>query len=289
MKFKLGMRNIKSGIAVMLCCILGQYVIENLFFAVVACAISVQGTVKGSVKAGLGRVKGTMLGGFIGYLTVLIKPGDPILCGLGVMAVIYGCTALKSLGLVVSLVTFSAIHLGNIGTIDPAYYAIHRVIDTSMGVVFGVAVNCLFARPDYFENTMNEFIKMEKLSKEFIKLRIINNEHFDIEKYGLAFNKLESVYSKFLDELDFTKNNVNTDQLEESIGVCEQIYFHMKSIELLEKKLYLNKKNYKILKKFYKGEDFDWEIDDTKSPVFNFHLEKIIEKIDQLNSLNNFK
>ncbi|MGL5329675.1 MAG: FUSC family protein [Peptostreptococcaceae bacterium] len=287
MKLKLGMRNIKSGIAVMLCCILGQYIIENLFFAVVACAISVQDTVKGSLKAGLGRVKGTMLGGLIGYLTVLIKPGDPILCGLGVMAVIYGCTALKTPGLVVSLVTFSAIHLGNIDT-APSYYAIHRVIDTSMGVVFGVIVNYLFARPNYFENILGEFTKMEKLSKEFIKLRIINKEHFDIEKYRAEFNKLENVYSKFLDELDFNKNDMNVEELEEAIGICEQIYFHMKSIELLEKKLYLNERNYKKLKKFYKGETVDWEIDNNESPVFNFHLEKIIEKIYQLNAINNF-
>ena len=120
-------------------------------------------------------------------------------------------------------------------------------------------------------------------------MRIINNEHFDISKYRESFNKLECVYSKFLDELDFSKNNVNTDELEEAIGICEQIYFHMKSIELLEEKLYLSKKNYKILKKFYKGEEFNWDIDDNKSPVFNFHLEKIIEKIDKLSYINNFK
>lgn len=218
----------------------------------------------------------------------IVKPEDPILCGLGVMAVIYGCTALNTGGGVVSIVTFSAIYLGNI-TSEPGYYAIHRVIDTSMGVVFGVLVNYLFPRPNYLENTINEFINMEKLSKDFIKLRIINKEHFNIEKYRNAFNKLEGVYSKFLDELDFSKNDINTDQLEESIGICEQIYFHMKSIELLEQKLYLNKSNYKRLKKFYKGEKLDWEVDDNKSPVFNFHLEKIIESIDRISYINNFK
>ena len=288
MKIKLGMRTIKTGIAVMLCCTLGQFVIEKLFFAVAACALSVQDTVRGSLKEGLGRVKGTMLGGIIGYLMAIVKPEDPILCGLGVMAVIYGCTALNTGGGVVSIVTFSAIYLGNI-TSEPGYYAIHRVIDTSMGVVFGVLVNYLFPRPNYLENTINEFINMEKLSKDFIKLRIINKEHFNIEKYRNAFNKLEGVYSKFLDELDFSKNDINTDQLEESIGICEQIYFHMKSIELLEQKLYLNKSNYKRLKKFYKGGKLDWEVDDNKSPVFNFHLEKIIESIDRISYINNFK
>ncbi len=288
MKIKLGMRTIKTGIAVMLCCIFGQFVIQKMFFAVAACALSVQDTVRGSLKEGLGRVRGTMLGGLIGYLMAIIKPEDPILCGIGVMAVIYGCTILNTGGGIVSVVTFSAIYLGNISA-EPGYYAIHRVIDTSMGVIFGVLVNYMFARPDYLKNAVSEFINMEMLSKEFIKLRIINNEHFDISKYRESFNKLECVYSKFLDELDFSKNNVNTDELEEAIGICEQIYFHMKSIELLEEKLYLSKKNYKILKKFYKGEEFNWDIDDNKSPVFNFHLEKIIEKIDKLSYINNFK
>jgi uncharacterized membrane protein YgaE (UPF0421/DUF939 family) len=90
------MRTIKTGIAVSLCCMFGQFIIEKLFFAVAACSLSVQDTVKGSLKEGLGRVRGTMLGGLIGYLMAIVKPEDPILCGIGVMAVIYGCTALKN-------------------------------------------------------------------------------------------------------------------------------------------------------------------------------------------------
>lgn len=287
MKLKLGMRTIKTGIAVSLCCMFGQFIIEKLFFAVAACSLSVQDTVKGSLKEGLGRVRGTMLGGLIGYLMAIVKPEDPILCGIGVMAVIYGCTALKTGGVVVSVVTFSAIYLGNISS-EPGYYAIHRVIDTSVGVVFGVLVNYIFARPNYLKHTVDEFVKMEKLSKDFIKRRIIDKEHFNIDEYRNEFKNLEKVYAKFLDEMDYTKHREeNIEGLENAIGICEQIYFHMRSIELLDKKLYLNKKNYKQLKKFYKEEDLGWEVDDEKSPVFNFHLEKIIEKIDELNSINN--
>ena len=108
-KIKLGMRTIKTGIAVTFCCMLGQFIIEKMFFAVAACALSVQDTVRGTLKEGLGRVKGTILGGLIGYLMCIIKPEDPILCGIGVMAVIYGCTALNTGGGIVSVVTFSAI------------------------------------------------------------------------------------------------------------------------------------------------------------------------------------
>ena len=82
--------------------------------------------------------------------------------------------------------------------------------------------------------------------------------HKYIDEYGNAFKNLEKIYAKFLDEMDYTKNREeNIEGLEDAIGICEQIYFHMRTIELLDKKLYLNKKNYKQIKKFYKEEDLD--------------------------------
>ncbi len=43
---KMGMRTIKTGISVTLCMILGDYLVENMFYSLVACIISVQDTVK---------------------------------------------------------------------------------------------------------------------------------------------------------------------------------------------------------------------------------------------------
>ena len=82
---KMGMRTIKTGIAVMLCIALGQFIVQKIFYCAIACVISVQDTVKGSMKVGLNRVKGTIVGGVIGFLFALIHPGDPILCGIGIM------------------------------------------------------------------------------------------------------------------------------------------------------------------------------------------------------------
>ncbi|MBO3446478.1 aromatic acid exporter family protein, partial [Clostridium sp. CCUG 7971] len=92
---KIGMRTIKSGIAVSCCVMAGKYIVQNPMYSAVACIISMKDTVTGSLKAGLDRIKGTIIGGIIGFLMVLIKPGDPILCGLGVIATIYICNALK--------------------------------------------------------------------------------------------------------------------------------------------------------------------------------------------------
>ena len=150
---KVGMRTIKTGIAVFICTLLAKYLVKNPMFAGVGCVTSMQDTVKGSLKLGFNRVKGTIIGGLVGFLCVSIKAGDPILAGIGTIITIYSCTILKiNSGIIVSSVTFLSIHLGII-TSNPANYSIQRVIDTSVGVVIGVIINYLLARPDYIELT----------------------------------------------------------------------------------------------------------------------------------------
>ena len=65
-----------------------------------------QDTIKTSFKMGSQRVLGTLIGGIVGFLLVLISPADPILCGIGIMIVIKCCETLKLSSLVVSSVTF---------------------------------------------------------------------------------------------------------------------------------------------------------------------------------------
>ncbi len=77
---KPGMRNIKTGIGVMICVLVGYLnIIDNTLFAAVACIVCMQTTVKGSLTVGLNRLKGTFIGGLIGFIFVLIHPGSPIL------------------------------------------------------------------------------------------------------------------------------------------------------------------------------------------------------------------
>lgn len=283
---KMGMRTIKTGIAVVLCTIAGGYLVENPFYSATACIISMQDTVKGSMNSGLNRIKGTILGGIIGYLVVLIEPGNAILCGLGVMSTIYACNTLKiNKGVVVACVTFLSIHLG-ITNSNPAQYSFFRVMDTSIGVVIGVFINYILARPNYLDSTINEIKEMEKITAEFIESKIINKECFNINKIEKEVKKVESIYSKLLDELGYSRGNINMEKLEETVDICRGIYFHMQSIELLETKLYLNKSNYENIKKLHQFNEIAWDLDENKSPVFNYHLSKIIEEVKLLNEIN---
>ena len=220
---KIGMRTVKTGIAVSICTLLAQYLVQNPMFAGVGCVASVQDTVKGSLKLGFNRVKGTMMGGLVGFLCVLIKPGDPILCGIGIMATIYGCTMLGiNSGIIVSSVTFLSIHLGIIES-NPAYYSIHRVLDTSVGVVIGVIINYVLARPDYLELTDKSLNNARKITRECVKSGIINNGFFDRDKLRKKINKLDTIYPKLVDEMKYTKNQVDIDIIENQISLYKSI------------------------------------------------------------------
>lgn len=282
---KIGMRTVKTGIAVSICTLLAQYLVQNPMFAGVGCVASVQDTVKGSLKLGFNRVKGTMMGGLVGFLCVLIKPGDPILCGIGIMATIYGCTMLGiNSGIIVSSVTFLSIHLGIIES-NPTYYSIHRVLDTSVGVVIGVIINYVLARPDYLELTDKSLNNARKITRECVKSGIINNGFFDRDKLRKKINKLDTIYPKLVDEMKYTKNQVDIDIIENQISLYKSINHHIKSIQLLDEEICISYDNYLKIKEIYDFDTFDWKIDNEKSPVLNYHLSKILEELNVIDSL----
>lgn len=280
----IGMRTIKTGIAVMLCCILTRFAVDNMFYCATACVVTMQDTIKTSFKMGSQRVFGTLIGGLVGLLLVLISPANPILCGIGIMIVIKFCEIFKLSSLVVSSVTFFSLYLGYINS-TPIVYSIQRVIDTSVGVIMGLIINYSVARPNYYDNTMNEFKKVRTLCKESLKNILTGEKDLNINSIENVIKLSEAFYSKLIDELNYSRGNFNLDIIDKSLDLCRQIYFHMKSIELLEKKLFLTKDNYKKLRKLYKNENILLEINENESPVFNFHLNKIIDKIEKLEEL----
>lgn len=280
----IGMRTIKTGIAVMLCCILTSFAVDNMFYCATACVVTMQDTIKTSFKMGTQRVLGTLIGGLIGFLLVLISPANPILCGLGIMLVIKCCNMFKLSSLVVSSVTFLSLYLGYVDS-APLVYSIQRIIDTSIGVIMGLIINYSVARPNYYNNTMNEFKKIKSLCKENLRNIALGKKDLELDSIENKIKTSEAIYSKLIDELNYSKGNFNLDIIDKSLDLCRQIYFHIKSIELLEKELFLTKDNHKSLKKLYKNEQILLQINEDESPVFNFHLNKVIEKTNLLEEL----
>ena len=159
-----GMRNIKTAVAVMICFFLflslreiegpaGEHV--GPFYACIAAIICMQSSVVQSVRQGISRVMGTLLGGGVGLLALLL--GDWVDCpaltgvllGAGVVFTIWLCNAIRRpAACSISCVVLCVMVLNHSGA-DRYLYTALRVGETLVGIVVAVAVNRLLpGKPD---------------------------------------------------------------------------------------------------------------------------------------------
>ena len=285
---KPGMRNIKTGIGVMICMLVGHLsIVESTFYAVIACIVCMQTTVKGSLRAGIDRLEGTLIGGIVGFLFVLIKPGDPILTALGIIATIYICNLIKiNSSISIACVVFCAIQI-NIGVESPLDYSIHRIIDTSIGIIIGVCVNYFIYRPKYLERIYNEIKIIENKSIELLKTEIEKGHHANISTLRDEITKLEELYKDFLDELEYSNDDFDNKEINEAIKRCKQIYAHLQVLESMKRKCYLDEETYVKTVDLYNDLEGNIEVKNHISPVYNYHVRNIIENINSIHEVDN--
>jgi uncharacterized membrane protein YgaE (UPF0421/DUF939 family) len=145
---KLGMRNIKTAIAVVISILISRGLnMEYPFYAAIASIISMQSSVENSFKAGRNRMLGTIVGAFVGYLCALISPGNPFLTGIGIVCVIYFCNLFNwKESSSIAGVVFCVIMLNLKGN-SPILYSINRIIDTFVGIIVAIMVNYFIMPP----------------------------------------------------------------------------------------------------------------------------------------------
>lgn len=284
---KPGMRNIKTGIGVMICVLIGKlHIIDSTFYAAIACIVSMQTTVKSSLTVGLNRLKGTFIGGLIGFIFVLIRPGDPILSCLGIITTIYICNILKiNKSIAIACVVYCAIHL-SIGDASPIVYSLSRILDTSIGVIIGVAVNYFIFRPNYLESIYKEIRIIEETSIKLLKSEIEKGEHADVSSLKNEITRLEGSYKNFLEELEYRNEEVDNKEINNTIKKCKQIYLHLQVLEQMKDKCYLNKENYIKSKGIYDTLPKCIEIKDNTSIVYNYHISSIIDNINEIHEVD---
>ncbi|MBL4936645.1 FUSC family protein [Clostridium sp. YIM B02515] len=153
---KIGMRNIKTAIAVVISMIISKLLnMEYPFYTVIASIISMQSSVEASFKAGRNRMLGTLIGALIGFILSSIMPGNIILIGIGIVAVIYICNIFNwEQSTSIACVVFCAIMI-NLKGGSPFFYSVNRLVDTFIGITVAVGVNYFIAPPKSYENTDN--------------------------------------------------------------------------------------------------------------------------------------
>ena len=146
----LGMRNLKTTLAVVVC--MTVYAVFGRpipFFACVAAVICMQDTVFNTVQYGLSRLLGSLIGGALGLGLLWVDAFGfwigihILLAGLGVclaiyLALLFGNPNACALAATVLLSVF-LIDRGE----NQYWYALNRILETAFGIIVAIAINRL--------------------------------------------------------------------------------------------------------------------------------------------------
>lgn len=160
---RLGLRVVKTGIAVTFCIAISDLLhLNQPFIAVIATVISMGKSIDLSVKAGKNKMVGVVIGTAVGTAFAAVLPGNAGLCGIGVILSLYLCHLfrLESAG-VLSSFSFAAVMFGAVQG-APWKYALSCMGAALLGIAVAVLVNLTVMPPNHAEEIKKASAELKK-------------------------------------------------------------------------------------------------------------------------------
>lgn len=149
----IGMRIIKTVIAVFICGVLASVRGESGFYSMIAAVVCVQNTAGKTIESSINRMIGTLIGGVAGVLVVYAMDTLGILymelvrytiSALFLIPIIELCLAIKKPGsAAMACIVFLCVTVNHSVGDTPAIYSIQRLFETLVGVVLACGVDIL--------------------------------------------------------------------------------------------------------------------------------------------------
>ena len=147
----IGMRVMKTALAVYVCFLISLPRGNSPFYSVIAAIISMKNDSVESMNTGISRIIGTLIGGSFGlgaillinYLDIsLFGHFHYLILSLILIPVIYSSIRLHSpSSTTISCIVFISIAVSHIDNASPFMFTINRVVETSIGVLVAIVIN----------------------------------------------------------------------------------------------------------------------------------------------------
>ena len=149
-RYKIGMRTVKTVVAVGICLLAFQFLVPkssiNGIQAALAATICMKSSLQNTLRTGLDRAAGTVVGSVMGVLFLLLSTllPDVLISAigiLGVLVIIYLCNIFRlQASVTISVVVFLIILVGE-RDIPPVFYGLARLGETILGIFIAYMVN----------------------------------------------------------------------------------------------------------------------------------------------------
>lgn len=148
-----GMRIVKTVIAVFVCGLLAYLREESGFYSMIAAVVCVQNSTGKTIESSVNRMTGTLIGGVVGVLVVYaldllgilyIELARYVILSLMLIPIIEFCLVIKKPGCAaMACIVFLCVTVNHSIGDSPAIYSIQRLFETMVGVVVACAVDVL--------------------------------------------------------------------------------------------------------------------------------------------------
>lgn len=149
--FHIGMRIVKTVIAVFICAIIGWLRGETTFFSMIAAVLCMQKSAEKTFTTSFNRVMGTAVGGVYGVAALFLEtqfglqrilPIYYLVVSLTLIPVILTTVFIKKPSVAgFACVVFLSTTVYHVGDANPYAYALNRMLDTVVGIVVALVVN----------------------------------------------------------------------------------------------------------------------------------------------------
>lgn len=281
-KVKIGMRTIKTGLAVMLgVTVAGLVGLRSPLFVAIGAISTMQTSVSESFVMGKNRILGTIMGAVVAVVIAEILPYSNIFLGLGIILLIQILNILgwkKSISL--SAIVFSAVYLNReMGMIE---YATNRVLDTFIGIVMGVLVNYLVAAPDSEKKFYAKVDAFVEVAKEYTYSLIVGKKKVDLDDLRGMLLDIEK-----LQELVRGDSNILHDDegqkldTAKTLHVLEEIFNDLSSITAMDYMAIVSSKNLILAGQVFQITPIWYEksIISEEDIIFNYHLQRLLKNL----------
>lgn len=160
---KIGMRMIKTVIAVYICFLIAYFRDSSAFYSAIAAIISLQTDIKGSLKSGMNRITGTLIGGTFGIVLIsILSLTDIKVKGILYYTIVAAVTLPlmytivlinKAPAVFIGCVVFFSIVVNRSDMVNPIMFGLGRMLETFIGIGVSWAVNII---PLYFKDLLDK-------------------------------------------------------------------------------------------------------------------------------------
>lgn len=288
---KVGMRTVKTVIAVILTLIVGElFQIRSPLIGSFAAIMTMESSISESFSTGINRIYGTILGGIVALIAIFISPGNYIVLGFSLIVIINISNHLSwkratRISMTVFLIIFLQYEAG-----DGLAYILNRTFDTLIGVVIGTATNYFIRPPDMEKKVLKAIDNMFMNTKKSLVKLIWRNDFNEFDGLKENIIKVTDDYKTFQEDLKFYIGKTDNSEIYFNIfDSFERIESHISVIQYIKDQPIIDESNKTIIEDYFKKNPpvNATESLDELDLIYNYHLKRIIEKLQNIENIIN--